>query len=414
MERKNENIDEILYNICSVIYGVCKLNLEFIGINENDSFQFVNSKVPTLLASYNSESLAYIHNILKNKQTAQILHYTNKFQLSYLSVGFFKDLQYQGTIIVGPFLSIIPDDVFISKIIEKNNFSLSHKLLLQEYYNILSIFDFNDNKNVGNLIMNLVSNPFISRKMLYSQDESIYTNKKENSEEEVISSSEIELRYSIEKGILNAVEGGLKEEALKLESLFQFNAVHRASNNPLRAYKNLSLSFNTLLRTASERGGVSPFYIHSLSDKFASSIENLSTLAQLTTIGDKMISEYCDLVNKYSTAGYSTIIKKAINYINLNFENRISLNIIATNININSSHLSRQFKKETNMTITDFINNKRINESKFLITQRKNSITEVALMVGFENHNYFCKVFKKVTSLTPKEYLKQSSLTQNQ
>ena len=79
------------------------------------------------------------------------------------------------------------------------------------------------------------------------------------------------------------------------------------------------------------------------------------------------------------------------------------------NININSSHLSRQFKKETNMTVTEFINKRRIQEAKFLIDQNNNSITEIALMVGFENHNYFCKVFKQMTSLTPKDYLKKAN-----
>lgn len=415
MKKKKQNIDETIYNICSVISGISKLSVEFISINQSCSFQLINSKIPELLTYPRTETLTHIHDTLKNKQTAQLLHHTDRFQLSHISVGFFKDLQYQGTVIVGPFLSAIPDDVFISKIIEKNKLSLSYRLQIQEYYNTLSIFDFNDNKNVGSLIINLVSNSFISGEIIYSQDESIDTNKKEseNLKEEELD-SEIELRYRVEKGILNAVEKGLKEKALNFESLFHFKAVHRAPNNPLRAYKNLAFSFNTLLRVACERGGVSPVYIHSLSDKFATYIENLSTMTQLDTIGANMISEYCDLVNKYSTAGYSNIIKKAINYINLNFDDQISLNIIANSINVSSSHLSRQFKKETNMTVTEFINNKRVNEAKFLIEQNSNSITEIALIVGFENHNYFCKVFKQITSLTPKEYLRQSFLNHKQ
>jgi two-component system, response regulator YesN len=73
-------------------------------------------------------------------------------------------------------------------------------------------------------------------------------------------------------------------------------------------------------------------------------------------------------------------------------------------IQISPFHLSKQFKKEATFTITEFIHNKRITEAKFLIEQNGHSITEIALMVGFENINYFCTVFKKITSLTPKEY----------
>ena len=43
------------------------------------------------------------------------------------------------------------------------------------------------------------------------------------------------------------------------------------------------------------------------------------------------------------------------------------------------------------MTITDFINERRIEEAKFLIEQNNNSITEIALMVGYKNHNYFVR-----------------------
>lgn len=408
MKVNNENINETIYAICLLIHKTCKLNLEFIGNNSNTSFELVNSQIPAALANSKIETLTYIHNFLKNKLPSEILYHTDNFQLNYLAVGFFEQSHYNGTIIVGPFLSAIPDSAFISKVIETNHLSLVHRLQLHEYYKSLHIFDINDNKNIGSLLVNLTSNPFIYGNMLFSQNENLNTNKKEKNdfmEEELFSA--IELRYKVEKGLLNAVEKGAKEEALKLKNSFQFAAVHRVPNNPLRAYKNLAFSFNTLLRIASERGGVSPIYIHSLSDKFAILIENISSMAQLENLQIDMVSEYCDLVNKFSTVGYSKVIRKAIDYINLNFEDPISLTLIADNININSSHLSRQFKKETNMTVTEFINKRRVQEAKFLIDQNNNSITEIALMVGYENHNYFCKVFKQMTSLTPKDYLKK-------
>jgi len=411
MKIKNENIDETIYAICLLIHKICKLNLEFIGDSSSSSFELVNSQTPVLLSNSKIETLTYIHNFLENKLPSEILYHTDNFQLNYLAIGFFEKSQYKGTIIVGPFISAIPDDGFISKVIETNHLSLMHRLQLHEYYKSLPIFDVNDNKNIGALMINLASNPFIYGNMLFSQNESLDINKKEKNdfnEEELFSA--IELRYKVEKSLLNAVEKGSKEEALKFKNSFQFAAVHRIPNNPLRAYKNLTFSFNTLLRIASERGGVSPVYIHNLSDKFAILIENISSMAQLGTLQINMISEYCDLVNKFSTAGYSKIIRKTIDYINLNFDNPLSLSLIADNININSSHLSRQFKKETNMTVTEFINKRRVQEAKFLIDENNNSITEIALMVGYENHNYFCKVFKQITSLTPKDYLKKAQL----
>ena len=118
-----------------------------------------------------------------------------------------------------------------------------------------------------------------------------------------------------------------------------------------------------------------------------------------------MTLQYCDLVKSFSTSKYSPVVGKCIDYIKINFYNKISLNTISNEIGISPSHLSRSFKKETNLTITEFINKVKIEEAKFLIKQNELSITDIALKVGFENHNYFCSVFKKLTSYTPKEYL---------
>lgn len=410
MDMKNEIIENPIYNICTIIHRLCKLNLEFIGTQSDTSFKLINAKTPSIMDNSKVQNAAYIHDFFKNKPPNEILHHTDNFRLSYLAVGFFEELEYKGIIILGPFLPSIPNDFFISKVIEKNYLSLTYKLQLQEYYNTLPIYDFNDIKNVSALMLNLASNPFISGNISYSDNETNDMYIENNSLDDKELTSEIELRYKLEKEILNAVEKGLKEEALKLEKSFHFQASHRAPNNLLRANKNVVFSFNTLLRVACERGGVSPIYISSVSDKFAILIENISTLAQMDAMATKMISEYCDLVNEYSTNGYSTSIKKAINYINLNFKNPISLNIIADDININPSHLSRQFKKETKTTITEYINKKRIDEAKFLIEQNNYSITEIALMVGFESYTYFGKVFKDVTSLTSREYLKKTLL----
>ena len=47
-----------------------------------------------------------------------------------------------------------------------------------------------------------------------------------------------------------------------------------------------------MLRLAAERAGVSPVYLHNLSDKFAILIEKISTFAELSNMGNKLIHEY--------------------------------------------------------------------------------------------------------------------------
>lgn len=163
---------------------------------------------------------------------------------------------------------------------------------------------------------------------------------------------------------------------------------------------------NTISRTAAERGGVHPLYIHHISEKFAILIERASSLSVLKQLGEAMVYEYCAAVRDFSTHHYSLLVKKAVNYIHMHLEEDLSLSIIADELYVNASHLSRKFKAETSKSIVDYINQKRIEEAKRYLERGNVSITEVALMVEFNDLNYFSRVFKKTTSLSPSQYSK--------
>lgn len=120
-----------------------------------------------------------------------------------------------------------------------------------------------------------------------------------------------------------------------------------------------------------------------------------------------MAEEYCELVVSVATRQYSPIVKKAIEYIYLNLGSSLLLKSIAEHVHVNPSHLSRKFKEETGMTITDFINKKRVDEARLHLRRGNLSVTEVAFLVGFNDLNYFGKVFKKFTNETPSQYAKR-------
>lgn len=182
--------------------------------------------------------------------------------------------------------------------------------------------------------------------------------------------------------------------------------LNRIPESPIRSAKNIVLVMNTISRTAAERGGVHPLYIHHISEKFAILIERASSLSVLKQLGEAMAYEYCAAVRDFSTRHYSLLVKKAVNYIHMHLEEDLSLSIIADELYVNASHLSRKFKAETSKSIVDYINQKRIEEAKRYLERGNVSITEVALMVEFNDLNYFSRVFKKTTSLSPSQYSK--------
>ena len=68
------------------------------------------------------------------------------------------------------------------------------------------------------------------------------------------------------------------------------------------------------------------------------------------------------------------------------------------------------FKKEVGITINSYIINYRLKEAKSLLLRHDLLIKDIAKMVGFQNSNYFAKVFKKVEGIQPKEYREKNML----
>lgn len=225
------------------------------------------------------------------------------------------------------------------------------------------------------------------------------------------SASLIKETYALENKLIHAVESGDKAEADRLSNEFLFvtkNLPNRIPEDALRSRKNISFVLNTLLRKAAEKGGLDLVKIHSISEKYAIQIEKTRSIQELLELQKKMVLSYCSHTHKYSLKEYNYTIRKAIEYIRIKLDQDLSLALIADALNVSSYELSRQFKQETGFPITQYINMERINEAVYLLENQSISITDIAHTVGFNDINYFTKVFKKIKGLTPSQYRKIS------
>lgn len=93
-------------------------------------------------------------------------------------------------------------------------------------------------------------------------------------------------------------------------------------------------------------------------------------------------------------------------YIHENYDKKPNVNEIAKIVSLSTPAFCRYFKKQTNMTFTDFVNNYRISQAKIFLL-KDYSVTEVCFQVGFESLSYFNKLFKQHTGETPSEFRKK-------
>lgn len=216
------------------------------------------------------------------------------------------------------------------------------------------------------------------------------------------------LLYGIQLGDKELVAQYGKDIYKELEEN-RLNILNRVPNNKVRSYKNILLSHNTLYSYAAEKGGLSAWQSHFISEKYAIMIEHGETISELDMIHSNMITEYSDPSIRKSKSNKLTIVEKAEDYIEMNFSEDISMEEMAGKLHVHPSHLMRVFKKEKGITISHYRNLRRIKEAKELILFSNLSMTEIAIMVGFSNSQYFSKFFKDVEGVTPVEYKKKNS-----
>ncbi|MCX7708356.1 MAG: response regulator [Clostridia bacterium] len=102
------------------------------------------------------------------------------------------------------------------------------------------------------------------------------------------------------------------------------------------------------------------------------------------------------------------IIARAKRYINEHFQDEISLNDIAEELKLSPGYFSSMFKQGTGQNFVDYVTEVKINNAKRLLTESNLKIYEVSNVLGYENPYYFSRVFKKVTGMTPSEYVLKS------
>ena len=145
------------------------------------------------------------------------------------------------------------------------------------------------------------------------------------------------------------------------------------------------------------------------SDTFDNAFATLSTENDIKLIKEfaqKFLMECTQAVTNVKKAEENPIIKKVCSYVDENLSCDISLETAADFAGVSSFYLSKLFKEEKGETFINFISDKRLEKSRQLLEQTELSIKEITAEVGYNDQNYFSRIFKNKYGLSPKEYRK--------
>lgn len=361
---------------------------------------------------YSSE-LELIENV---NESDSVISIKDEFLLNYLLINIknevYEDKHHK--IIIGPFiLSQIKDDSIV-ECLRNKKIPLEWRKDLREFYNTLPMYE--SIKSISDWILSISSNIFERSFELKLSDENdirveplevkdSIEKEYELQEELKIAVSNIEKRYEIEEEFLEAVSVGDYKKCMERFEGFKLYRVSPRSLDNVKNEQNLLIILNTLCRKKLQyANNIHPLYLDDLSTKIAIKINQINTVDEIEAVRNEIIRKYCILAKNYSMRGYSHIVKQAVVYIDFHFAEELSLSKLAKILNISKSYLANIFKKETGNRVTDYLHSVRMRRAIMLLNSTNLDIGMISHICGYNDENYFIRIFKRINNNTPKQY----------
>ena len=137
--------------------------------------------------------------------------------------------------------------------------------------------------------------------------------------------------------------------------------------------------------------------------------ELLKFYEEIPVFSDKRIDSLSDLLSHilFENAieiDYSDFISFATTYIKNNLNNDLSIFHLCEALHVSKNVLYKSFRDSRGCTVTEYINRQRIKQAQKLLRETDTTIYRIAISVGIPNYTYFCRLFKKVSGLSPNVY----------
>lgn len=214
--------------------------------------------------------------------------------------------------------------------------------------------------------------------------------------------SQIKYPIELENKLIEQIKIGSMENARELADNIITCII--SSTCKVDYIKECLTEFFTVLKRNAVKIGANPFNIG-----YSRIVNELSVLNDIDEIYiwcKTNVNNLLDIIEKRSVKN-KDVVSMVLEYINKYFTSDITLESVADEVGISPQYLSKIFKEKYGSNFIDYITRKRIELAEELLGRRDADIKEVSKAVGYGDTYYFCKVFKRDTGLTPKQFQAQ-------
>ena len=180
------------------------------------------------------------------------------------------------------------------------------------------------------------------------------------------------------------------------------------SGNDLELIK---LRMNELIAVLSRRmiqRGVPSEEIYATVNEFQKKSVKSNDLVEISFELGLVLRRFVEMMADSIRLSASGIVRKGLEFIHRNYRDQITLEQTASYAATSTTHFSKVFKAEIGIGFSAYVNNLRLEKAKQLLVGSELSLSDITQQVGYNNQQYFSRVFKSDTGMTPGKYRKKN------
>lgn len=213
--------------------------------------------------------------------------------------------------------------------------------------------------------------------------------------------------YNPELEFYSVIKSGNVEKTQELchQALVDKPGLGVLSQNYIRNIKYHFVVTAALIARYCIEGGMDLSAAYSLSDFYIQKADKCQTAKEISDLHPVMCIDYAErMKNLHKKKICSKSVANCINYIYDHLHTRITVETLSKKAGLNPSYLSRLFKKETGITISNYIQNKKIETAKNMLIYSDYTLSQISSTLAFPTQSYFTEIFHKKTGFTPSKY----------
>lgn len=248
---------------------------------------------------------------------------------------------------------------------------------------------------------NALSNRFgLSQDIMILNHDEMEKSEKNHCEDRLLS---IHLKSQIMESLRSCLYSGQKEIFMKKMEYLLSHFEHPNNSNYFMKLETYFSLVNMFVSYINQRG-LTDFLNMDFDWAGVALIEQSSDLCTMKRHFYSLAEQIFTFQSNRSSSREKEVINSIETYILTNIDKDVSLTCLGELVNLNTSYLSRFYKKYKGYNLSDYIKEVKIKKAKEMLKDHHTKIKDIALKTGFSSSSYFSQVFKEITDMTPEEY----------